>query len=97
MPRNHIKCSQPTHRGKALLFLALLIVVVILPGSGAAAAPQTVWRIGKFDHSSAEFNQGVPSRALSGSMPTPAPVVYVVGKSNPETDWPASQPASSND
>jgi alpha-mannosidase len=48
---------------------------------------QTVWQMGRFDASSAEF-QGGPA-------PTPAPV-YVIGKSHPDKDWYAFQPGSAN-
>ncbi len=56
----------------------------------AAAVPgeQTVWKIGTFDGSSAEFNPR--------PMPTPAPI-YVVGKSRPDKGWYAVQPGSSNE
>jgi alpha-mannosidase len=53
-----------------------------------AARPwQTVWRIGRFDQSSMEFNPG--------AAPVPAPV-YVIGTSTPAKDWYAFQPGTGN-
>src|SRR5579875_1284609 len=48
---------------------------------------QTVWRIGVFDKSSAEFHPG----ALPASPPA-----YVIGQSTPLQDWYAFQPGSGN-
>ena len=82
-------------------FLRALIVLVsvmsvVMACPRATAAPATLWQIGKFDHSSAEFNQGGPGRAPSGGTFPQTPVVYIVGKSNPKTDWAAYQPGSAN-
>jgi alpha-mannosidase len=63
---------------------------------GAPAASQVVWQIGKFDRSSLEFTLRTPPAAQSGAGETQYDVVYVVGKSKAETDWPGFQPGSSN-
>ncbi len=75
-------------------FATCLITGLILFVTGPAAlraagveGSRTVWRIGQFNRSSAEFH--------SGSAPTPAPV-YVVGKSRPAEDWYAFQPGTAN-
>ena len=62
----------------------------------ATAASMTLWQIGKFDHSSADLNQDLARRAFSGGTLPRAPVVYIIGKSNAKTDWPAYQPGSAN-
>ena len=77
-----------------VILVSVLSVVMACPR--ATAAPTTLWQIGKFDHSSAEFNQGGAGRAYSGGTFPQTPVVYIVGKSNPKTDWPAHQPGSAN-
>jgi alpha-mannosidase len=53
----------------------------------AAAAQTTVWQIGKFDHSSVEFNH--ESRFEKPDFH----VVYTIGQST-ASDWPAYQPGS---
>lgn len=59
-----------------------------LAQSGQGSGPgQMVWRIGRFDQSSVEFNPG--------AAPMPAPV-YVIGKSTPAKDWYAFQPGTGN-
>jgi len=55
-----------------------------------AAAEQTVWEIGQFDQSSAEFH----ARA-NFSDPHYNPI-FTVGKSDPSKDWPREQPGSAN-
>ena len=62
----------------------------------AAAASQVVWQIGRFDKSSVEFTLLKPSAPKPGVAPAKADVVYTVGKSRAETDWPGFQPGSSN-
>ncbi|MDR3674456.1 MAG: polysaccharide lyase family protein [Acidobacteriota bacterium] len=75
--------------------ILLLLAVIISLCQPAAAASQTVWQIGKFDKSSLEFFR------LNTPIPKPAgqsqsDVVYVIGKSKEENDWPNFQPGSSN-
>ena len=77
-------------------------VTLVLAGSMASAAPETVWQIGQFDESSHEFNLGYDP---TSGEPTKRPIdytnpgedpVYVVGKSDPSKDWLAYQPGNSN-
>jgi hypothetical protein len=58
---------------------------------GASAAPQAVWQIGTFNQSPSEFNTGKKGPPLFGSRYPKGELVYIVGKSIPETDWPAYQ------
>src|SRR5512146_2144649 len=58
-----------------------------LRAAGAANTQKTLWQIGRFDHSSLEFN--------SAKAPEPAPV-YVVGKTRPDKDWYGFQPGNAN-
>jgi hypothetical protein len=71
------------------LRLALLVVLGLTMWAKASDAPssETIWQIGRFDTSSAEF--------ASGATPNPAPV-YVIGVSQPDKDWYAFQPGSAN-
>ena len=78
------------------LMVLLSVMLVVMACPKATASPTTLWQIGKFDHSSAEFNQGGAGRAFSGGTLPQTPVVYIIGKSNPKTDWPAYQPGSAN-
>ena len=57
----------------------------------ASAAPQTVWRIGTFNESPSEFNTGKQGPPLFGSRYPKGELVYIVGKSQPATDWPGYQ------
>ncbi len=50
-----------------------------------------VWRIGSFNQSPSEFNAGKQGPPLFGSRYPSDELLYVVGKSRPETDWPAYQ------
>ena len=82
-----------THK---LLETLLVLVIVICSCRCAGAASKGVWQIGKFDQSSGEFNHGeVRPPVLAAGHPK-TDVLYIVGKSNPATDWPAYQPGSSN-
>jgi hypothetical protein len=69
-----------------------VVAAAICASPGAGAAPTTIWRLGTFDHSSAEFDQTVRDSRVVG----PA-VTYVVGKNQPDRDWPAFQPGSSSE
>jgi hypothetical protein len=64
----------------ASLFLALF-VTTCLPS--AAQTGSTVWRIGIFDRSSAEFAENAPQQ----------PVTFVIDKDHPEKNWPGYAPA----
>jgi hypothetical protein len=83
MKRSHFRISGLSL--PALMFLvSAMLGALITPR--AMAAPQTVWQIGKFDHSPAEFSRQAPK----------GPVTYTVGTSTPGRDWPAFQPGSSD-
>jgi hypothetical protein len=65
-------------------------------GSLATAAWETLWQIGKFDQSSAEFHQGgIKPPNVTGAQ-RENEVLYIIGKSTPGNDWPAFHPGSSN-
>ncbi len=68
----------------ALLCGGFLLLFVGVKQSTAADPGTTVFRIGTFDHSSAEFAQEPPRN----------PVKFVVNQSDPAKDWPSSQPAA---
>ena len=75
------------------LFLSFVLSLAFMLSSfpSALAAPQTVWQIGTFNESPSEFNTGNKGAPLFGSRFPKGELVYVVGKSRPETDWPAYQ------
>ncbi len=75
--------------GAALLGASwLLMSPVIMPALPVAA--ETVWQIGRFDESSAEFKADREKVEQEGNP------VFTVGKSDPATDWPRLQPGSAN-
>ena len=71
------------------LWLAPLVALALGLSAKASNEPssETVWHIGRFDASSAEFH--------GGAAPTPAPA-YVIGVSHPDKDWYTFQPGSAN-
>src|ERR1051326_8012342 len=93
-----LTAPEPWRDPKALMNRSGLVVFLALglwvPAMGvtrpAVAADQTVWEIGQFDQSSAEFHAHVnfPDPRLN---PT-----FTVGKSDPSKDWLAEQPGSAN-
>jgi hypothetical protein len=74
--------------------MLLVIMISLCPCAGADS--KAVWQIGKFDQSSGEFNQGEVRPPVFASPHPKSDVLYIVGKSNPATDWPAFQPSSAN-
>jgi len=79
-----------------ILQALLVIAATMCFCQHASAASQVIWQIGKFDRSSLEFT---PSEAPAQKPITGQPrrdVVYVIGKSKAESDWPGFQPGSSN-
>ena len=62
----------------------------------AQAASTVVWQIGKFDKSSIEFKLHEAPGPKPGAGQAQTDLVYVIGKSKAEADWPAFQPGSSN-
>ena len=77
---------------QTLLFVAATICFC----PHASAASEVVWQIGKFDRSSLEFTLREAPAPKPGAVKTQSDVVYVIGKSQAETDWPGFQPGSSN-
>jgi hypothetical protein len=73
-----------------------LLIIMLSFSTRARGAAKVVWQIGKFDESSSEFNQGAVRPPAFTAPHAKADVLYVVGKSNPATDWPAFQPGSAN-
>lgn len=59
--------------------LRIIFVVLITACSSTvwAAAPDIVWQLGKFDRSSAEFADGIPTQ----------PVTFVIGRDRPDKNW----------
>jgi hypothetical protein len=66
----------------------LAVLIPFIPY--AQAAPKVLWQIGVFDNSSGEFNYGKPGPPFFGDK-YPKELLYIVGKSNPNVDWPARQ------
>ncbi|HTS70161.1 MAG TPA: polysaccharide lyase family protein [Terriglobia bacterium] len=77
---------------RGLLTLAVIAAFCL----HANAASQVVWQIGRFDRSSAEFTLGETRAPQTVAGQAPRDIVFVVGKSKAELDWPAFQPGSSN-
>ena len=71
---------------------AILVMIAFCPCLQAGSS--VVWQIGKFDESSAEFNQSAVRPPAAAELK--ADVLYTIGKSNPALDWPAFQPGSAN-
>jgi hypothetical protein len=72
---------------KKYLMLSMLWIFVVAPLLRAESSPDspktTIFRIGKFDRSSAEFSSGTPERN----------VTFVASQSDPAKEWYAVQPA----
>jgi hypothetical protein len=75
---------------RGVLFLVAAVAMFVF-ARAASATERTVWRIGVFDQSPAEFNTGRQGAPLFGSRYPKGDLVYVVGKSNPANDWPGYQ------
>lgn len=67
-------------RSAAVVLFSLLASCAL-----AASSAPVIWRVGTFDHSSAEFAQGTPARAVR----------YFIGKDQPATGWYAFAPSVS--
>ena len=74
------------------LVLIFALATILFPTPQIFAASNLIWKIGNFDESSVEFSQGP---LFSVHYPE-ASVIYIVGKSSPEKDWPAFQPGDAN-
>jgi hypothetical protein len=104
VPLRHIERPNQFVKGKIVKkftrvqILQTLLVVAATMGfwSHAAAASQVVWQIGKFDRSSSEFHLHSAPAPKPGAAQAQNDLVYVIGKSLAETEWPAFQPGSSN-
>jgi len=70
---------------------ALALAAFLLAATTASAAEQTVWQIGKPDHSYAEFAIAGDYHAYEAKVGQ-KPVVFEVGKSEAARDWPFIQP-----
>ena len=79
-----------SHLRKALAFVFIFSLYVLLPAGRLHGAENTVWQIGIFNQSPHEFNDQAPV-----GSPNYNPV-FIVGKST-SMDWPARQPGSEND
>jgi len=77
-----------------IMLFSLATAIALCVGTNAEAAPKTIWQIGKFDQSPNEFNTGKQGPPLFGSRYPAGKLLYVVGKSTPEVDWPAYQEGS---
>ena len=71
------------------MLVALAIMFCLCPFAGAAS--KAVWQVGKFNQSPSEFNAGKQGPPLFGSRYPAGELLYIVGKSLPEVDWPAYQ------
>jgi hypothetical protein len=92
MKEDSVKRRINTH----VLQVLLLLVIMISLAPRAAGAAKVVWQIGKFDQSSGEFYHGRAQPATLGPAHPKSDVLFIIGKSNPATDWPAFQPGSAN-
>ena len=80
--------EHPLRRVLRTFAVWLVVLIPFLPY--AKAAPNVLWQIGAFDNSSSEFNYGKPGPPFFGDR-YPKKLLYIVGKSNPNIDWPARQ------
>jgi len=71
--------------------LYLILFTIIMARTGSSANWQTLWQIGRFDGSSAEFKSGPSDYADPSQDP-----VFEVGKSDPANNWYGYQPGSAN-
>ena len=89
---------------QVLVVLAVMICICLCAGgvesrrgrrtpsrADSRGPSNVVWRIGTFNQSPSEFNTGKQGPPLFGSRYPAGELLYVVGKSRPETDWPAYQ------
>ena len=83
----------PQRRYQSLL-AGMLAVVFVMLVSACTAFSENLWQIGTFNTSSQEFNHGQDGPPLFGQRFPQGELIYVVGKSTPEKDWPAFQPGS---
>jgi len=83
-----------THEQVLQMLVALAMMICLY--QRAEAASKAVWQIGKFDQASGEFNHGEVRPPILAAGHPKSDVLYIVGKSNPATDWPAFQPGSAN-
>ncbi len=69
----------------------VLVLATVLVSSAARGAEQTVWQIGKSDHSYAEFAIAGHFNEFNARFGG-KPIVFEVGRSDPARDWPFIQP-----
>ncbi len=73
-----------------LVFILVLSAAFFIAVGPLAAAEQTVWEIGSFDHSSSEFHA-----QTNFADPNYNPI-FTVGQSDSSKDWPGAQPGTAN-
>ena len=73
--------------GALLSSLFLAFISALFFHAEAQPLNPTIWRIGAFDRSSAEFADGLPQK----------PVTFVIGRDQPEKSWYGSAPAANPD
>jgi hypothetical protein len=78
-----------THEQVLQMLVVVAMMICFCPCAGAAS--KAVWRVGRFDQSPSEFNSGKQGPPLFGSRYPAGELLYIVGKSTPEVDWPAYQ------
>ncbi len=78
------------HINKSIVPTLLVLAAAVCFCQFAGAASEAVWQIGRFNESPSEL-AGPP---VSGSQSPAAQVLYIVGKSKPQVDWPAHQEGS---
>jgi len=92
------------HEQALRMLVVLAIVICVCPRAegykshrgeaprGSDSRPsKVVWQIGKFNESPSEFNTGKQGPPLFGSRYPAGELLYIVGKSTPDKDWPAYQ------
>jgi len=94
------------HEQALQVLVVLAVMICICPRAGSVESRRgrknssradtrgpanVVWRIGTFNQSPSEFNTGKQGPPLFGSRYPARELLYVVGKSRPESDWPAYQ------
>ena len=97
MKQNFLRrCEVKKRTHEQFLQMLVALAMIICFYQRAEAASKAVWQIGKFDQSSGEFNHGEVRPPVLATAHPKSDVLYIVGKSNPATDWPAFQPGSAN-
>jgi hypothetical protein len=83
--------NMKNRKHEQVLTMLVVLAMMICFCQCAGAASKTVWQVGKFNHSPSEFNTGKQGPPLFGSRYPAGELLYIVGKSIPDVDWPAYQ------